>query len=182
MDTNQLDFVPGIHSRMLKQQYLLCFKGKFSQDITMSLLSMTESRLSKEGTELSIKKKVFHIMMGCLQTICSTNEESSNQKNAIFMIGKNEKEFFIYSGNMIRKETVAELKKKLVMLNVMDAKDLKNLFKTIITTVASDEISASELALIDIARKSGRKLEYDIREVDEEFSFFSMRTVITQLN
>jgi hypothetical protein len=167
---------------MLKQQYLLCYKGKFSQDITMSLLAMTENKLSKEGTEIAIKKKVFRIMMGCLQTICNPGENTDDRKNAVFMLGKNEKEFFVYSGNVIPRKNVADMKKKLIMINVMNATDLKSLYKTIMTSAGSDELSASELTLIDIARKSGRKLEYDIRDIDENYSFFSMRTVITQMN
>ena len=32
--------------------------------------------------------------------------------------------------------------------------------------------------MIDIARKSGNKLEYEFLEIDEEFSFFSLNVKI----
>ena len=36
------------------------------------------------------------------------------------------------------------------------------------------------LGMIDIARKSGQKLDFDFQQVDEEFSFYSLNINIPQ--
>lgn len=183
MNDDRLLFVPAVHRKMLDQHYLLCYKGQFSQDITKSLLAMTESKLEKDGTEISIKKKIFKIMVGCLQNICKPGDNLNGYKrSAIFMLGKNEKEFFIFSGNVMLTTHVEEMKRKLYAINMMDSGNLRKLFKTLITSLSTSEISDSEIVLIDIARKSGRKLEFEFHEIDKRTSFFSMKTVIAQVN
>jgi hypothetical protein len=179
MKDNKLSFVPAIHKKMLSQHYLLCYKGHFSQEVTKTLLAMTENKLSKEGTETSVKKKIFNVMMGCLQNICSSTEEvRKKDRSAIFMLGKNDVEFFIFSGNVVLNQHVEEMKRKLYAINMMDSEDLKNLFTTLIQSLSASEISESEVTLIDIARKSGRKLEFEFHKLDNLTSFFSMKAVI----
>ncbi|MDQ3108732.1 MAG: SiaB family protein kinase [Bacteroidota bacterium] len=178
-----LNFVPAIHKKMFHQHYMLCYKGHFSQDVTKSLLTMAENKLEKEGTETAIKKKIFNIMMGCLQNICMT-ETTTQEENpsAIFMLGKNDQEFFIFSGKVIPNEQVDEMKRKLYAINMMDSEDLKNLFTSLIKSLSASEISESEVTLIDIARKSGKKLEFNFHEINDLTTFFSMRTVIARFN
>lgn len=182
MRNDELDFVPAFHNRMLNQQYLLCYKGYFSQEITKSLLAMTEGKLDKEGTEFNLKKKIFRIMVGCLQTICKSGADKKYRRNAIFMLGKNEHDFFIYSGNVVPQEAVSDMKKKLNTINMMDSQHLKKLHTTLMQALSREEISESEMTLIDIARKSGKKIEYDFSEIDTTSSFFSMKTIIARIN
>jgi hypothetical protein len=164
---------------MRMQNYLLCYKGHFTHEITKSLLAMTENKLSKEGAETNIRKKIFNVMMGCLQNICASPSDSRYDSiPAIFMLGKNEEEYFIFSGNVINSKDVEPLRKKLLAINMMDTENLRTLFTTMMKALPASEIPESGLGLIDIAKKSGRKLEFDFRQIDEKVSLFSIRTVI----
>lgn len=183
MQEQQLDFVPKVHSKMLKQHYLLCYKGHFSQEVTKSLLAMTENKLASDGTDTVIKKRIFKIMMGCLQNICTGEKPAmQTEPKSIFMLGKNEKEFFVFSGSVVAAARVEEMKRKLYAINMMDAQNLKRLFCELMMSLSPGEVSESEITLIDIARKSGKKLEFEFRAIDSQSAFFSMKTVIATMN
>lgn len=180
MNQETLEFVPALHDKMLRQRYLLCYKGTFSQSVTRCLLAITENKLNNENIDLSLKKKVFSIMVNCLQNICMTSESNRilQEHESILMLGKNETDIFIYCGSVLRQDKAAELKPKLIAINTMNKQDLKILFTEMIIALNQNEIPESQIALVDIARKSGRKLDYDFRPIDETSTFFSMKTVI----
>jgi hypothetical protein len=85
--TAQIDFVENIHNYMNKQRFMLSYRGSISQSITKSILLMTEKKMDLEHEENSVKKKVFGVMVECLQNICKPQSINKN-KDAVVMIAK----------------------------------------------------------------------------------------------
>ncbi|MGL4599077.1 MAG: SiaB family protein kinase [Bacteroidia bacterium] len=179
MITDQLHFVPRIHHTMQKHRFLMCYRGFFSQDVTLSLLSMMENKLSQEQEGKSVRKKVFHVMMECLQSISSSSVDSLSEKNkTIFLLGKNDVGYFIFSGKLIPIDRKIGLQEKLQQINDMSTDELRLAYTDLLTKLSVDELSASEVGMINIARRSGRKLDYDFAAYDDSSVFFSLKTDI----
>src|SRR5690349_9047589 len=132
--TISLAFVSRLRAKMQKHNFMLSYQGLFSQDITKALLTITESKLDMEGTETGLKKKVFNVMVECLQNICKHKDQDISNKSALFMIGKTEDHYVIYSGNVIANKKVMWLKDKLLAINVMNKEDLKELYRSLISS------------------------------------------------
>ncbi len=177
-----MKFIYELHKIMQTQDLILIYEGEFTQDITKAVLSMAERNMDSSGEESSVKRKVFNVMVECLQNISkhaeSFDEKSKAKNNAIFMIGKQEKEYFITSGNIVRKDSVDSLKNKLDKINSLDKSGLKELYKEIIKAGKLSEKGGAGLGLVDMARKSGNKLKFDFEPVNQKFSFFSLQTTI----
>jgi len=181
-NSETLQFIPKIRDMMHTHNFMFSYRGRFTQSITKSILSVTEKRLEIEKTETSTKKKVFNIMVECLQNICKHIEKADNtNSNAIFMIGKQKEEFIIYSGNTISNDKISGLQNKLTAINSMSREELKVVFGAIISGGDLSESGGAGLGLIDIAKKSGSKLEYNFEKIDEQISFFSLKTSIKQV-
>jgi hypothetical protein len=58
---------------MQKENLSYIYRGVFSQSITDSILSLTESNLEKQGEDSKTKKRVFTIMVEGLQNITPTS-------------------------------------------------------------------------------------------------------------
>lgn len=56
----------------------------------------------------------------------------------------------------------------------MDQEGLKELYKLIIKTADISQKGGAGFGLVDIARKSGTKLEYDFEKVNDFYSFYSL--------
>ena len=69
------------------------------------------------------KRKVFQIMVECLQNICkyAGQDEGEPFRSAIFMVGKIDNEYTITTGNMILKEKVEFLNSLISKINSLDA-------------------------------------------------------------
>lgn len=175
-----MNFVYDIHRTMADRKLILIYEGEFTQEITKSVLSMAEKNLEHMGEESSIKRKVFNVMVECLQNICKHADESRSEeeRGAIFMIGKDKGSYHIVSGNFIENINVDNLRYKLDQINSLDKEGLKALYKDLLRTSELSDKGGAGLGFVDIARKSGQKLEYYFHPVNDNFSFFSFQTNI----
>ena len=172
-----------MHQMMLKNNIILVYEGEFTQEITKSVLAMAERNMDSIGEESGIKRKVFNVMVECLQNIVKHGEDYiSGEKQintAIFMIGKHQDSYIITSGNPIRNEMIDSLKNRLDQINSLDKEGLKALYKDIIKSESGlTHKGGAGLGFVDMARKSGQKLEYGFEPLDSVHSFFSLKTTV----
>jgi hypothetical protein len=90
------------------------------------------------------------------------------------MIGKIGSEYNIITGNYILNKNVIPLRDKLNRINVMSKDELKEYYKEILNNDEFSDKGGGGLGMIDIARKSGQKLNFNFIEVDNQYSFFSL--------
>jgi hypothetical protein len=180
-----MNYIFEMHKNMLSHNLILVYEGEFTQEITKSVLSMVERNMDSYGEDSAVKRKVFNVMVESLQNITkhSDDDDTTDDKkhSAIFMIGKQADYYTIISGNPIRDSRIDGLKKKLNEINSLDKDGLKELYKNIIKNTEISDKGGAGLGFVDIARKSGKKLEYDFFELNPGFSFFCMRTSIDRI-
>lgn len=176
-----MKYIFDLHQTMLEQNLILVYEGEFTQEITKSVLAMAERNMDSSGEESSIKRKVFNVMVECLQNIVKHADEVEHNHSAIFMIGKQEDEYIIASGNPTRSATAGPLKAKLDQINSLDKDGLKTLYKDIIKNTEISDKGGAGLGFVDMARKSGRKLEYEFLDMDNGDVFFCLRCSIARV-
>ncbi len=179
-----MKYIYDIHKIMSNKNLILVYEGEFTQDITKSVLTMAERNLDSLGEEVNTKKKVFNVMVECLQNICKHSDivVSDEERGAVFMIGKEEEFYVIMSGNFIKQDQVEGLEGKLHHINTLDKDGLKNLYRDLIKNSEISEKGGAGLGFVDIARKSGQKLEYNFEPVNDQYSFFAFKTKIARIN
>ncbi|MDQ3393074.1 MAG: SiaB family protein kinase [Bacteroidota bacterium] len=178
-----MKYVYDLHKIMLDHKLILVYEGEFTQEITKSVLAMAERNMDSMGEESNIKRKVFNVMVECLQNIVKHSDElalEDKKSSAIFMIGKKEDEYIITSGNPVKKEHQQQLTDKLDKINGLDKEGLKALYKDIIKGTELSDKGGAGLGFVDMARKSGQKLEYGFESMNEKYSFFSLKTTISR--
>lgn len=172
-----LKFIYGFHKDMTGKKLNLVFEGEFTQEITKSVLAMTERNMDSYHEETGVKKKVFNVMVECLQNICKhsgTVKDPDKIGRAVFMVGQEENGYFICTGNYIFSDKVEGLKAKLMEVNSLDKDGLKELYKALIRNGNLADHGGAGLGLIDMARKASSKLEYDFEKVSDTVSFYSL--------
>lgn len=179
-----MKYIYDLHKTMLDKNLILVYEGEFTQEITKSVLAMAERNMDSMGEESGIKRKVFNVMVECLQNIVKHSEDPSLQaekkQSAIFMIGKQDNEYIITSGNSLKTEGIGNLAQKLDKINSLDKEGLKSLYKDIIKNNDLSDKGGAGLGFVDMARKSGQKLEFDFQKIDDNLSFFSLKTTISR--
>jgi hypothetical protein len=177
-----MKYIYDLHKTMLSRNLILVYEGEFTQEITKAVLAMAERNMDSLGEESSIKRKVFNVMVECLQNIVKHSEDynplSAKRNAAIFIIGKEEDKYVITSGNPVDEETAGKLKDKIDEINELDKDGLKKMYKDIIKNNNLSDKGGAGLGFVDMARKSGQKLEYDFEDMGEGHHFFSLTTTV----
>lgn len=177
-----MKYIYDLHKTMLSKNLILVYEGEFTQEITKSVLAMAERNMDSMGEESSIKRKVFNVMVECLQNIVKHSDDfnplSAKRNAAIFIIGKEDDRYVVTSGNPVDTEAADSLKKRLDEINSLDKDGLKSMYKDIIKSNSLSNKGGAGLGFVDMARKSGQKLEFDFEDMGEGFHFFSLTTTI----
>lgn len=178
------DNIVMLEKMMAKNNIAMVWSGHLSSDIEKQVLSFTETRMSEEDIELKARRRIFSIMVECLQNISKYNpgfeiEEKYGMPVAMIVSEKNGMR--LSTGNIIRNDNIPSLRDKLRTVNKFDKKGLKEFYRI---SLAGDDIRPEQtgiMGLIDIARKSGHKLDYDFEKLNEEYSYYVL-TVLVDVN
>ncbi len=171
----------GIQSDNLNYIY----RGVFTQSITDNILNLTEINLDKAGENAKIKKRVFTIMVEGLQNITRHQEvEESKEKveSGVFMLQDFEGKYFITTGNPIYNANIEKLTGQIEKINNLDSEELKQYYKSVLNDNIISAKGGAGLGLIEMARKSGKKLVYDFVKKNDDISYFYLNTEISHEN
>lgn len=168
------------YDKMERNNIMLSFKGNITSELLTSVLQIMESKLDNMDEPPAVKKKVYNVLVECLQNLyhhtdkMAEEDESLSKKSAIFMIGKVEDHYKIVTGNYMLKENIQILKERIDHVNSLDKEQLKSYYKEVLNNGTMSAKGGGGLGIIDIARKSGQKLDYNFMDVNENFSFFTL--------
>lgn len=176
-----LDFAYQMYKTMKTNEISLVYEGEVTQEITKTFTSLTEKSLSKSAESNAVQKKVFNVMVECLQNISKHADsltDEDEERRGIVMVSKGDDSYNIITGNIIKNERVAGLQESLELINSLDKAGLSTLFKQQIKESTISEKGGAGLGLIDIAKKTGSKLTYQFKELNEQVSFFILTSTI----
>lgn len=185
LDGSFMEFVYQIHKSMVKNRIMLVYEGEVNQDITKAFTTMTQKNLDEdEQTSVPIKKRVYHVMVECLQNIGkhSDNIESGEPEspgNGIFMVSRSGEGFYVITGNPIANNRVEEVSTILNKVNNMNEEEIKAYYKQKIVESRLSEKGGAGLGFIDIVKKTGNKIEFHFEKINENTSFFIVKTLIS---
>lgn len=176
-----------IYNKMERNNILLSFKGEITSDLLTSILQIMENKMENMQEEPKMKKKVYNVLVECLQNLYHHLDEISDVdseriRSAIFMIGKLDGDYSIITGNYILNENINGLKNRLDEVNGLNKEQLKEYYKQVLNNGEMSLRGGGGLGMIDIARKTGEKLEYNFLEIDNKVSFFTLKIKVSNQN
>ena len=181
-----MENIYDFYNKMEDGNIMLSFKGEVTSDLLTSILQIMETKMETLEETPKIKKKVYNILVECLQNLYHHIDEDdpkteANEKSALFMIRKSDEgEYSIMTGNYIAAENVNMMRDRLNTINEMDKEQLKVHYKEVLNNGQISAKGGGGLGMIDIARKSGKKLEFNFDVVDDSFSFFTLNIKVAQ--
>ncbi len=173
--------------KMQDEDIILYFKGEITDSLLTSILQLIDDKLEKRIEDTKVKKKVFSILLECLQNIYNYYQyqelNNANLNSAILMIKKGSDAYYVITGNYMKGSRMEKLKAKIEKVNSLSSQQLKEYYQDVISKSNSSSAEASDtggagLGLIDIARKSGEKIDYNFDSIDENYCFYSVQVKV----
>ncbi len=164
--------------RMMKSNKIdFIWAGPLTHDIGKELLSFSETTMHEAELEHNLHKRVFAALIELLQNVAQHSPGFRAERQfgiPVAMIRNTGKTYIITSGNLIRSRDIDHLKQKLDMVNRYDEEGLKLLLRTALMGQDMKEASTGYMGLLEMARRSGNKLDYQFEEVNEDYSYYTL--------
>lgn len=170
-------------TKATKGNVIMTYQGEITAELITNVLSSLEDRLEQTNEDSKVKKKVYNVLVESLQNLYHHIDEAPSDINldknfAIFVVSRYGEGYKINTGNFVRKSRVKMIKDRLDQINYLNKEELKSLYKMILNNEEFSPKGGGGLGMIDIARKSGNKLEYEFINYNQEYSFFSLSVLI----
>ncbi|MCR9172235.1 MAG: SiaB family protein kinase [bacterium] len=177
--------VYDFYKRMEDEHIILSFKGAFTEDLLTSILHIVEGKMEALDIDTKKKKRVFNVLVESFQNLYHHIEEMAPEegeyernRSAMIIVKYEEKRFTIITGNFVNSNRIPELRQKLETVNALNDEALRELYRSKLENGGRTEKGTAGLGLIDIARKSKNKLDYEIINVTEATGFFCLSVLI----
>lgn len=166
---------------------MFCYSGPVAQSGIEGVAATLCKKLQTEEVGNSTYFSVLSIFVEQVQNILNysaerlgNSEELDNElRVGIIAIGHdNNGDYFIYCGNRIYNADIQNLKEKLDYINSLNKEELKVLYKERRRMAVETGRKGAGLGLIEMARRTGGRLEYSFKPIDNECSFFSIRVTV----
>jgi hypothetical protein len=169
--------VAQLERLMAENNVYLIWSGHFSQDIGKEVLSFTETRLSEEDVDSQVRRKIFSILVETLENVAKYSpglEAEEKFGMPVAMIKMNNGTYSLTTGNLIPNVNVTQLRDKLDEINSSDKAGVKELFKKALLELNIESDSTGNMGLLEMARKSGNKLDYKFEKVNDQYSYYTL--------
>lgn len=178
-------FIDLCFEQMNRGEVIVAYKGEINADIIADTLSLIEAKLEDADIKNSIKKRLYNVLVEGLQNLYhhvdmpkELTKVDQNSNIGIFIISFVDSGFRISTGNFVKHEKVKSIKEKIDNINSLSSEELKDFYKFVLNNQKFSAKGGGGLGLIDMARKTGNKLEYNFIEYNSDYDFFNLTTYI----
>lgn len=162
--------------------------GDFTSTCIDSILVKLENSLDERHELDTIKKKIFHIFVECIQNLFHHVDKVENMgvqmgtdRSGVIMLVKDGSFCRVTTGNFVDRNKEESLRERIDGLNLMTEAEVKSLYREIINNKEFSDKGGAGIGMIDMARKTGNKLGYSFYEIKDspDVLFFSFDVYIS---
>lgn len=184
MELNVYDLYQGAK----KQKVMLYYCGPIAHSSIEGVAHTLRRNLEYEEAGNLTTQVVFSIFIEQVQNTLNYSAENirddmndcgNELRVGIVVIGYEEEGgYFICCGNRVYNRDIARLTENIEKIRNLNKDELKALYKERRRLKTVPKSKGAGLGLIEMARKASVPLEYAFTQIDEEFSFFTIKVVV----
>jgi hypothetical protein len=168
---------------------ILFYKGNVDSDVINHVLDTVENKMVAVNEQSRLRKKVYNVLVESLQNLYhhvdkvpEDFEDQSADRYGMLAVRKIDDGYKIITGNFVHKDNVEKLEEKIKRINRSSHEEIKELYKFILNHQRISAKGGGGLGLVDIARKTGNRLEYTFKKYNDLYSFFYLDILVNEEN
>ena len=176
--------IDNYFSDQLKENVILSYKGNIDSDIINHVLDSVEEKMIVTNASIKLRKKVYNVLVESLQNLyhhvddTPADFDEHADRFGMLYIQKVGNGYKIVTGNFVHVDNIESLEEKIRRINRSTHEEVKELYKFILNHQRISPKGGGGLGLVDIARKTGNKLDYSFVRYNDEYSFFYLNILI----
>ena len=166
---------------------ILYYKGNVDSDVINYILDTVEDKMVEVSEQSKLRKRVYNVLVESLQNLYhhvdrvpDDFEDQASEKFGLIVVKKVRDGYRIVTGNFVHFENIEKLEEKIKRINRSSHEEIKELYKFILNHQRISAKGGGGLGLVDIARKTGNKLEYSFKAYNKHYSFFYLDILVNE--
>ena len=164
---------------------VLYFKGNVDSEVINKALDLVEGKLFATRENPRVRKKVYNVLVESLQNMYHHADliprgyhASRPDRFGLVVMEKLNQGYRVTTCNFVAALRAKELEEKLTRINRSTAEEIKELYKDILNHQEITEKGLGGLGLLDIARKTGHRLDFRFRKYDNLNTAFRLTALV----
>jgi hypothetical protein len=175
-----MDLTRRIRDIMMKERLMFAYRGIVTNDNSIPLLTLLEKEMEDSEFGFVGRKRLFMFVLESLQNVQRHGTGDSYADMSMVVYSKSENGYTVTTGNVVKAADTVALKEKLEQINKLDPKGLRELYRQVLSISEFSVKGGAGLGLIEMAKTTGNKLDYDFIPLDNDYSYFVLSKTIDE--
>jgi hypothetical protein len=173
-----MDITRTIHDKMQKERLLFVYRGDVTEKNSLPLLTLLENEMKDDSFGFVGQKRLFMFVLESLQNIAKHGNHDRYRDMSLVAYSKTNDGYTITTGNIIANNHINSLQNRLVEVSRLNPEETKSLYRQILSNPGFSNKGGAGLGLIEMAVKTGNKLDFDFVPVTNDHSYFILSKTV----
>jgi hypothetical protein len=175
---NKVNQQYDINLFMSDQDILLAYRDVITEETVQKLLDISEMKMTMNGEEKRLRKRVFNVLVECLQNVVNHSYQGEQDNASILLISRTPGAIIVHTGNMVDNTDISRFENRVAKVNELRASTVREAYNEQLSEAEFSAKGGAGLGLLDMYRRSGNPIDYAIRKIDAGKSFLSISVSI----
>lgn len=179
-----IEYLYDFYEELKREGVMFCFSGPSTQSIVEGIGEAIKRKMEVEDADIATTQRIFSIFVEQMQNIINYSadhdyydEDNGNVRSGVIVVGRSKGKFYVICGNKVKQEQSRQIEERLVALQNMDKRQLKEHYKNMRRQPPSPDSKGAGLGFIEMFRRSSEPLEFRVTPLDDGAVFFAIKTV-----
>ena len=176
-----MDITRKIRDKMMKEHLMFVYRGVVTHENSIPLLMLLEKEMENSEFGFVGRKRLFMFVLESLQNVTRHSDHDQHADMSLVVYSKTDTGYTVTTGNVLPTASIYDLKSKLVEINSLKADEIRNVYRQTLIGSELSEKGGAGLGLIEMAKKTGNKLDFDFVQLDDVFSYFILSKTVNSV-
>jgi hypothetical protein len=175
-----MDLTRRIRDKMMKEHLMFAYRGVVTNENSIPLLMLLEKEMESSEFGFVGRKRLFLFVLESLQNVSRHTSGDQHADMSLVVYSKNDKGYTVTTGNVVPADGSNVLKERLDQINSLEANQIREVYRQMLSVAEFSNKGGAGLGLIEMAKKTGNKLDYDFVTLDENYSYFILSKTVDE--
>jgi hypothetical protein len=163
---------------MMKEQLMFVYRGVVTNENSVPLLILLEKEMENSEFGFLGRKRLFMFVLESLQNVTRHSIKNLHAGMSMVVYSKTDNGYTVTTGNVLLTSAVDDLKNRLTEINCLGPEEIRNVYRKMLSSAEFSNKGGAGLGLIEMAKKTGNKIDYDFVAINNEHSYFVLSKTI----
>ncbi len=173
-----MDLTRRIRDKIMQERLMFAYRGVVTNENSVPLLMLLEKEMENSEFGSVGRKRLFMFVLESLQNVSRHGNRNEHAEMSLVLYSKADSGYTVTTGNVISSANISDLKKRLDDINILPAGEIRNVYRQMLNASEFSKKGGAGLGLIEMAKKTGNRLDYDFLYLDEEHSYFILSKTV----